>query len=224
MIQKADIAIVLSRTDYGEKDRIITFLGQKEGKMSVLAKSVRSQKSKLAAGCELLSTTQISFVDGKSSLLRLTGSRLLVHYGNIATDLDRMNQAFGFLKTIDQVCEQGHGQEYYSVVNTALKCLNELAYDNGLVEVWFNIQILYKHGVFAQVKPVGEKGGADSFVFDHELQRFVASKRGEYSQDDLKVLQLSLHSEKPIKLRSERNNDLILKLTRVLMKTNAFAV
>jgi DNA repair protein RecO (recombination protein O) len=224
MIQKTDIAIVLSRTDYGEKDRIITFLGQKEGKMSVLAKSVRSQKSKLAAGCELLSTTQISFVGGKSSLLRLTGSRLLTHYGDIATDLSRMNQAFEFLRIIGQVCEQGHGQEYYSVVDTALKCLNEPAYDNGLVEVWFNIQILYKHGVLARVKPVGEQARGDTFVFDHDLQRFVSSGRGEYSQDDLKVLQLSLHSEKPIKLRSEHNNDAILKLTRLLMKTNAFAV
>jgi DNA repair protein RecO (recombination protein O) len=43
-------AIILNRTDYGEADRIISFLTPDHGKVKAIAKAVRKSKSKLAGG------------------------------------------------------------------------------------------------------------------------------------------------------------------------------
>jgi len=42
--------IVLARTDFGEADRILTFLTPDNGKVKAIAKGVRKQKSKMAGG------------------------------------------------------------------------------------------------------------------------------------------------------------------------------
>ena len=51
-------AIVLRRTNYGESDRILSLLTP-EGKIAVLARGVRKEKSRLAGGIELFSTDDV---------------------------------------------------------------------------------------------------------------------------------------------------------------------
>ena len=46
-------AIVIRRTNYGEADRILQLLTPDYGKVSVMARGVRREKSKLAGGIEL---------------------------------------------------------------------------------------------------------------------------------------------------------------------------
>jgi DNA repair protein RecO (recombination protein O) len=60
--------IILARTNYGEADRIITFLTPDHGKVKVIAKAVRKSKSKLAGGIELFSISQISFIIGRGEI------------------------------------------------------------------------------------------------------------------------------------------------------------
>jgi DNA repair protein RecO (recombination protein O) len=50
--------IVLTRTDYGEADRILHFLTPDQGKIAGIAKGVRKSKSKLAGGIELFSVSK----------------------------------------------------------------------------------------------------------------------------------------------------------------------
>src|SRR5690606_3084593 len=78
-------AIVLRRTNYGEADRIVQFLTP-EGKVSVMARGVRREKSKLAGGIELFAICDVVVGDGKGDLGVLTSSRLVQFYGNILKD------------------------------------------------------------------------------------------------------------------------------------------
>lgn len=48
--QQVTDAIILTRTDYGEADRIITLLTPGHGKLRLIAKGVRRIRSKLAGG------------------------------------------------------------------------------------------------------------------------------------------------------------------------------
>ena len=43
-------AIVLRRTNYGEADRILQVITPSSGRLSVMARSVRKEKSRLAGG------------------------------------------------------------------------------------------------------------------------------------------------------------------------------
>ena len=67
-------AIVLRRTNYGESDRILNLLTP-EGKVAVLAKGVRKEKSRLAGGIELFSISDVVIHQGRSNLGILTGAK-----------------------------------------------------------------------------------------------------------------------------------------------------
>ncbi|HEX2615498.1 MAG TPA: DNA repair protein RecO, partial [Nitrososphaera sp.] len=54
-------ALVISRTNFGEADRILTFLTPNHGKVRGIAKGVRKPKSKLAGGIELFSVCDLLF-------------------------------------------------------------------------------------------------------------------------------------------------------------------
>ncbi|MEK7561678.1 MAG: DNA repair protein RecO, partial [Patescibacteria group bacterium] len=73
--------IVLSRTDYGEADRILSFLTIDHGKVRAIAKGVRKSKSKLAGGIELFSVSDLTLIIGRGELNTLISTRLVRHYG-----------------------------------------------------------------------------------------------------------------------------------------------
>lgn len=130
-------AIILRRTNYGESDRILTLLSP-EGKISVLARGARKEKSRLAGGIELFSVSDVTIHQSHhAKLATLTGARMLKFYGNILTDLPRLKLASSFLKSINRVAEQTDNPEFFDILNQALAGL-----DRGcsllLVSTWFN--------------------------------------------------------------------------------------
>lgn len=218
MRQVVDQAIVLSRVDYAERDRILTMLARESGKISVLAKSVRAQKSRLAGGTELLSTSDITFIDGKSDLKPLTGARLHTHFGSITSDMQRMQQAFDALKLINKLSEIGGGQEYFDVLVRVLETLNDSTYDPRLIDIWFGVQLLSRAGTMPNIKPDTD---ARSFMYDHSKQEFTADPAGVYSLNDLKLIKLSATQSKPLKLQAPSGSeDQLQALIKLLLKSN----
>lgn len=220
MKQYKDRAIVLSRIDYGEKDRILTLLCAEYGKVSVLAKSVRSQKSRLAGGIELLSESEVSFVQGKSTLMTLTSARLKTHFSQLITDVFRMQQAFSHIKTINSIADDEAGQEYYDTLLLSLAALNNSGYDRRLVDIWFNLQILHLSGSSPNLHLEGESND-QNFEFNYDKQQFFPSDRGLFSKNDLKVMRVCLAQEKPPRLQHELGSeDRLQTLTQTLLRTN----
>lgn len=220
MKQYKDRAIVLSRIDYGEKDRILTLLCADRGKVSVLAKSVRSQKSRLAGGIELLSESEVSFVQGKSSLMTLTSARLKTHFSELITDVFRMQQAFSHLKTVNSIADAETGQEYYDVLLLALGALNSGGYDRRLVDIWFNLQILHLSGSSPNLH-IQDQSTALNFEFNYDRQQFSPVENGLYSQNDLKVMRVCMAQGKPPRLQDEiGSEDRLQALTQTLLRTN----
>lgn len=222
MKQVADQAIVLGRIDFGERDRILTLLTCQYGKISVLAKSVRTQKSRLAGGVELLSTSNVTFIEGKSDLKTLTGARLIKHYGSITKEMARMQLAFDTLKIIGKLCEEGSGSEYYPLLETFLATLDDETYDPRLVEVWIGVKLLSHGGAFADIKPEFAKDTKDpAFEFDYDSSQFVFRPDGAYSLNDLKLLRLSLSQPRPLKLKEPSGSeDRLVRLIKLLLKSN----
>ncbi len=133
--------VVLSRTEYGEADRIITFLTPDMGKVRVMAKGVRKQKSKLAGGVELFSISDITYIQGRGDLHTLVSSRLVTHYGNIVTDLDRTMFGYEMLKILTRVLEDEGGPEFYELLIVSLEILNNLQASKDLAECSFLLHL-----------------------------------------------------------------------------------
>jgi DNA repair protein RecO (recombination protein O) len=97
--------IVLSRTDYGEADRILTLLTPDQGKIRLIAKGVRKIKSKLAGGIELFSVSDVTFIRGRGDIGTLVSARLDTHYGTIVKDIERVQLGYDLIKQINKSTE-----------------------------------------------------------------------------------------------------------------------
>jgi DNA repair protein RecO (recombination protein O) len=71
-----DTATVIKSVNYGEADKILTVFGKYNGKFALIAKSIRKIASKNRGNMQTLSTSQISFYEGKG-LPILTESQLI---------------------------------------------------------------------------------------------------------------------------------------------------
>ena len=103
MSMQSDIrtkAYVLRRTNYGEADRVLNLITP-EGKMSVIAKGVRKEKSKLAGSVELFSLIDLNVHKGHGEFAILTSAKMLKFYDKIMVDLPRMELAAFVLKKIN---------------------------------------------------------------------------------------------------------------------------
>lgn len=192
-----DTAIILRRTDYGEADRIMTFLTHDHGKIRAIAKGVRKQKSKMAGGIELFSVSEIHFIKGRGDIDTLVSTRLKNHYGDIVKHLDRTELAYAFLKIIDKTVEDHTGQEYFTVIHESLAAANDTRIPVLLTELSFSMRVLLLLGTLPDFS-VDKKGVQldpdDTYEFDHEAVSFVARADAPFRKNHLKVLRLLAHN------------------------------
>ncbi len=185
--------IILRRTDYGEADRIITFLTSDFGKINAMAKGVRRSKSKLAGGIELFSVSELHFIKGKSDIDTLTSTRLIKHFDNIVRDLDRTNVAYQMLRSAQKTIEDHAGSEYFPVILESLAALDELRIPSIVAESSFGMRMLQLQGHVPQFT-IDQTGKAlqveGTFTFDYDNVAFSPDPTGQYDKNHLKVLKL----------------------------------
>jgi len=193
-------AIVLRRTDFGEADRIVTFLTPDLGRIGVLAKGVRKPASKLAAGIEPFAVTKITVRKGRGDLWTLTSSQMQTPWTHIIEDFERLQLAYVVMKKINQAAETLHEPVLYELLKISLESLNQKAVDMRITEAWFHTHFLQVLGRGLNVSrdASGKMLSADeTYRFSEEDMAFVPHAKGEFTADHLKVLKL-LHIKTPI--------------------------
>jgi DNA repair protein RecO (recombination protein O) len=190
--------IVLSRTEYGEADRILTFLTPDHGKVSAIAKGVRKQKSKLAGGIELFSVSEISYILGRREISTLISTRLIKHYGNIVKDLDRTNVAYELIKTINKATEDRPEQSYFDLLVALFESLDDKSIDLELIQAWSAAQLLRLGGHTPNLRT--QHGGkklqaAEAYEFNFDKMSFEPGET--YGADQIKFLRLLFSENLP---------------------------
>lgn len=212
--------IVLGRINFGEADRIITIITPDHGKLRLMAKGVRKVKSKLAGGIELFSVSNISFIVGRRDIGTLVSTRLVTHYGNLVTELNRTTAGYNALKLIDTITEDDSEADYYQVLLRTLATLNNTSLSIVLAESWLYMQALRLsgHTPNLQTDTKGAKLEANTtYQFDFEAQAFVAQPQGMYNDRHIKMMRLLL-SEQPTKIAVVGGADQILEDLEGLLK------
>ncbi len=216
--------IILTRTDFGEADRIITFLTPDHGKVQAIAKGVRKSKSKLAGGIELFSISDLTFLVGRSEIYTLISSRLVKHYGNIVKDLDRTNAAYELLRVSNKATEQAPEPAYFKLLNLALQALDNPKLDSQITALWFSMQLLKLAGHAPNLR-TDSRGAqlAKSAAYDFQLDRmhFVPEKssRGTFTANHIKFLRVGFAAANPKVLARVEGIDKLAVLTQPLIQT-----
>lgn len=196
--------IVLARTDFQEADRILTMLTPDHGKVRMIAKGVRRQRSKLAGGIELFSISDITVLPGRGELGTLISSRLKIHYGNIVKDVNRTMLGYEFLKRMNKLTEDAAGHEYYDLLQASLVGLDDLELSIDLVELWFTMQLLKITGHMPNLKTddTGKQlDAAKHYLFDFDSMTFRAQKGAPYGANHIKLMRLSYGTQSPVILK-----------------------
>lgn len=212
--------IILARTDFGEADRIITFLTPNHGKVKAMAKGVRKSKSKLAGGIELFSVSDLSFIIGKRDIDTLVSTRLVKHYGNIVKDLDRTNLAYELIKRLHKATEDQPEPAYFDLLNGALAALDDDSIDPALTELWFNLHLLKiaGHAINLRTDAAGkELAQSRTYSFNADKMCFSPDGRGSFGADHIKFLRIGAsHGSPAVLSRINGSRDLVLAAQPVI--------
>lgn len=200
MNQLTTTAIILSRTDYGEADRILTLLTPEYGKLAMLAKGVRRIKSKLAGGIELFSVSEISFIKGRGTVGTLISTRLIKHYEHIVTDLDRTMLGYELIKQCNKATEDEPEEEYFELLRQAFEALDDISISLELIQFWFSAQLLLLGGHTPNLREDGQGRPLQieaAYDFDFEHMVFMSAPEGRYTASQIKFLRLVFAGNEP---------------------------
>lgn len=195
--------IILARTNFQEADRIVTILTPNHGKLHVIAKGVRKQKSKLAGGIELFCVSELTVLPGRGEIHTLVSTRMATHYRHITTDIHRTMLGYEFLKRINRLTEDASGEEYYDLLQSTLAGLDETNLDLSLLELWFSMQLLKISGTSPNLTTNasgGELIATENYIFDYDAMAFASHSSGPYDANCIKLLRLAVRTTYPIKL------------------------
>lgn len=188
-------AIVLSRRDYGEADRILVVLTDTNGVVHIVAKGVRKIKSKLAGGIELFAVNELTVVSGKSELKTLLSSRMHTAFEFILKDITRTMLGYELLRFLYKQLEQEAGDEYFVLAHGALRGLNDPAVAPQLVSLWFYLQYLALGGMQPDLvhDAQGNRLIAEGrYGYDPEEGRLQPSSNGTITADHIKLVRFLL--------------------------------
>jgi DNA repair protein RecO (recombination protein O) len=202
MNKYATEGIILARINYGEADRILTFLTPDHGKVKAFAKGVRKQKSKLAGGLELFSVCSLSIMVGKSEINTLISTRLKKHYGEIVKNLDRTNAGYDMIKLINQSTAEHPEPAYFELLRGGFEGLDDSDLDWRLSKLWFDMHLLQLTGHAPNLKTDANGKSLEkdtNYNFDIEAMCFVKPVRGEgvYTTNHIKLLRLAVSASVP---------------------------
>ena len=198
--QQVTNAIVLTRTDYGEADRILTLLTPDHGKLRLMAKGVRRVKSKLAGGIELFSVTDVTFIKGRSEIGTLVSARLQVYYKHIVQHLDRTMLGYELIKQLHKATEDEPETDYFHVLEQAFVALDDSDIDLNLIKLWFSAQLLRLSGHTPNLRtePDGTRLSAgQTYEFSFDDSSFITRPDGPYDADAIKFLRLVFSGNQP---------------------------
>jgi DNA repair protein RecO (recombination protein O) len=200
MKQLVTKGIILSRTDYGEADRIITLLTPDYGKLRLMAKGVRRIKSKLAGGIELFSVSNITFIQGRGEVGTLISTRLIRHWRHIIEKIERVQLGYELIKMLNKATEDEPETEYFELLEHAFEALDEIQVNEALIQVWFAAQLLRfgGHTPNLQTDISGAKlDAAAKYEFSFEEMAFAPRPNGHFTAGHIKFLRLIFSSNQP---------------------------
>ncbi len=185
-------AIVLRRTNFGEADRVLDLL-MPEGRMSVMARGVRKEKSKLAGGIELFAICDVVIGEGKGDLGILTSARLVHFYRHILDDYDRLQFAYEALAQVAKASSSLEESSWYDITAEILAGLDVATIPLPLVQTWFYVRVaeLLGDALNTDRDYNGVPLAVDkSYRYDSQEKGFIEDARGNITSDHIKILRL----------------------------------
>jgi DNA repair protein RecO (recombination protein O) len=140
---KSSPAIILRHTDYGDADRIVTFLTPEHGRMKGFARAARKSRKRFGAALESFAAVQLSWtVRAGGDLVSLREAELINLRAGLRRDLETLALAsYGCELTEALFDESGVGVEVFELLRALLDHLDQAGYSDE-ARLLFEIRLL----------------------------------------------------------------------------------
>jgi DNA repair protein RecO (recombination protein O) len=150
-------AIVLSRFDYGEADRILTLITPGGGKIKAIAKGIRRQKSRIGGSLEPFAELRVALAQGRTFEV-VTQVDVVHPWLNLRDDLVSFGTASYMAELANGTLEEHHAAEsVYVMLKRAYEIL-DAGMAPGRVARWFEMHLADELGVRPEVDRCVECG------------------------------------------------------------------
>ena len=171
-------AIVLSRFDYGEADRILTLLTPMSGKIKAIAKGIRRPTSRIGGSLEPFAELRLALAHGRTFDV-VTQVEVIHPWLRLRDDLVSFGTASYIAELADKTQEERHTAEsVYLLVKRAYEIL-DAGMAPGRVARWYEMHLADELGVRPEVDRCVECG---RLLDADELYRWVPPLGGVLCQ------------------------------------------
>jgi DNA repair protein RecO (recombination protein O) len=183
--------------NYGEADRILDLITP-EGKLAVIAKGARREKSRMAGGIELFSVSDVVVRRKREEGLGiLTSVRLVEFYGEeIVSDYDRLELAYGVLGEVNRRAEGLMGADFYELCWQVIEGLGR-GREIEVVRAWYALNLLRVSGAGINLHRdrAGDKlvEGA-RYDWDGVERALYRADEGKIGTNEIKMMRLMMSS------------------------------
>ena len=210
------LGYVIRRTNYGEADRILTIITP-SGKLTVMAKGVRKEKSKLAGGIEMFTLAEYNIHFGKGEFGILTGARMKKYYGGIIKDLNKLELAANILKKTSRAADGSDSPEFFDIVDQGLKAIDANS-DLRMVETWclLNMKRVGGEEINLYRDVLSQKLIENArYEWNTSEMAFAENANGEYGAEDIKLLRLMTKGDLRVVQRVKMHDGMMAKALRL---------
>lgn len=134
--------IVLRETEYKDNDKLLTVLTKDFGKITVKARGVKSQRSKLKAGCQLFAYSEwvLTEFGGRYTATEVNTKEL---FSELQKDIELMYLATYFVQVCDAVAQEDDpNEEILSLLLNSLFALSKLSKPQAFVKAVFELRLM----------------------------------------------------------------------------------
>lgn len=133
------MGLVLRETDYRDHDRLLTVLTKEHGKQTFKARGVRSQRSRLKSGCQLLCYSEFIVFEQNGYYVIDEAVPQQMFLG-LRTDLERLSLASYFVQVVDVIAQEDWpNPELLSLTLNAMYVLEQRRRPQELVKAVFEM-------------------------------------------------------------------------------------
>ena len=173
-------AIVLSRFDFGEADRILTLITPEYGKLKAIAKGIRRQKSRIGGSLEPFAELRVQLARGRTFDV-VTQVTVGHAWLRLRDNLESAATAWYLAELADRSLEERHAAEpLYALLHRAYELL-DAGMGPGRVARWYEMHLAAELGVRPELERCVE---CDRLLEPTDTFRWVPPLGGVLCQRD----------------------------------------
>jgi len=146
-------AIVIQSMDFGEKDKLVTFLTKKFGKLKGIAKGAKNSKKRFSGTLEIFSHVSLDFfVKENLGLARIESVSLIDPFSKIHESIEKVTYASYFSELVNEmVGEREENRSIFTLLLYFLKLLHHEKINEDYLRI-FEVRLLTLLGYQPQLE------------------------------------------------------------------------